>query len=91
MVIEPRYLTIGETPNDFLNRVNIIAAFAVLTRPDRARLWVDASAVSNVIAPQPGEYDPRVKSLIGVGPKPMGVIEDPQTAIAALRDKGAKL
>lgn len=84
-------LMIAETVQGFLQRLNIAASFAQLTRPDGRPVWISGAAVSMLRAPSAGEYAPAVKTVISAGPLTQGVKEPPANAIAALNAHGASL
>jgi len=84
-------VNINETVSGFLERLDITAKFAKLTRPNSSSIWICGSAVTSIRATLPGEYDPRAKSVVNVGSLTQAVCQDTDTAIAAVNAHGGKL
>jgi soluble lytic murein transglycosylase-like protein len=62
-----------------------------LTRPNGASLKIDASKVTAVRAALPGEYAGSVKSVVTIGSRHQGVLEDVILATAAIRAIGGTI
>jgi len=60
------------------------------TRPDGAAIWIDSGAVVSVRAALPGEYAPRVHTVIAVGRMRQGVCESLSRARAILHMPGGR-
>jgi soluble lytic murein transglycosylase-like protein len=58
---------------------------ATLTRPNGTSIAVDAETVTSIRAALPNEYVPGVRSVVAMGNKEQGVIEDLQTVAAELK------
>jgi hypothetical protein len=59
-----------------------------LTRPDGSAVTLDASKVSAVRVPLPGEYDPSVHAVISMGRLNQAVREDAVLVTQRLRQHG---
>jgi len=60
------------------------------TRPDGAPVWIDSGAIVSVRAALPGEYAPRVHTVIAVGRMRQGVCESLSRARAILHMRGER-
>jgi hypothetical protein len=60
------------------------------TRPDGTPVWIDSGAVVSVRAALPGEYAPRVHTVIMVGRMRQGVCESLARAKAILHMRGER-
>ncbi len=68
-----------------------IDPIATLTRPNGLSVAIEAATVNAIRASFPGEYAPGVQTVLSMGNRRQGVIEDLATAAAALRQHGSKV
>jgi hypothetical protein len=89
--IPPTMLAITETVQGFLQRLQIAADFARLTRPNGWPVWIRGSSVSSLRPPAPGEHSAAVKAIISTASVTQAVRETPAEATAALNAHGGRL
>ena|SRR5215470_13685072 len=89
--IPPIMLMIDETVQDFMQRLQIEAHFARLTRPNGWPVWIRASSVSAIRSPVPGEYPAAVKTVISTDSLTQAVRETLAEATDALNARGGEL
>ena len=80
----PDVMQIQGKPEEFLASLGLAPRFCSLTRPDGSQLWLRGSAVAYLMPSLPGENEPPVKSIVGIGASEHGVTEDMATAKAAI-------
>jgi hypothetical protein len=61
------------------------------TRPDGAQVDIDAATVTSVRVPIPDEYAPGVRTVLSIGLRRQGVVEDPDKVMAMLKSHGARI
>jgi len=83
-------LRIREPVQDLMQRLGIEDSFALLTRPNGSRTWINASSVSSLREPAAGEY-PGARTVISLGSMEQSVAETLAEAIAALNARDAQL
>lgn len=64
---------------------------ATLTRPDGSSITIDAETVTSIRAALPNEYVPGVQTVLAMGNKHQGVVEDPETVTSALKGHSGAL
>jgi hypothetical protein len=84
-------LRIAEPIDVFLNRLGILQAFAKLTRPDGAAVWIRGTAVLSIDAPFEGEYIEGVKTVITTVAVTQGVAEPPDEVQTLIDARGGVL
>ena len=63
----PQGLTVSESTAALVQRLNLAASLAKLTRPDGTPIWINGKSVSVARQPSPGEYEAQVHSVIFAG------------------------
>lgn len=61
------------------------------TRPDGVQVEIDAAAVTSILVPIPDEYAPGVRTVLSMGLRRQGVLEDPGQVAAELKRHGARI
>ena len=61
------------------------------TRPDGAQVDIDAATVTSIRVPIPDEYAPGVRTVLSMGLRRQGVLEDPDKVMALLKGHGARI
>jgi hypothetical protein len=61
------------------------------TRPDGVEVDVDAATVTSIRVPIPDEYAPGVRTVLSMGLRRQGVLEDPEKVRAMLESHGARI
>jgi hypothetical protein len=89
--LSPGIVKVSETVDGFLGRLGIAGKFVKLTRPNGSPVWINASAVSLLRAPLPGEYPPNAKSVIKVESFTQAVTQDPAIVKAAIEASGGHI
>ena len=67
------------------------SAMVSFTRPDGVQVEIDASAVTSIRVPIQDEYAPGVRTVLSMGLRRQGVLEDPEKVAALLRGHGARI
>jgi hypothetical protein len=62
-----------------------------LMRPDGVQVRIDAATVTSIRVPIPDEYAPGVRTVLSMGLRRQGVLEDPEKVMAMLRSHGARI
>lgn len=63
----PEGLTVSESTAALVQRLNLAASLAKLTRPDGSPIWINGKSISVARQPAPGEYAAQVHSVIFAG------------------------
>ena len=74
-----------KTPAPQSNQSEPAKVVATLTRPDGSSITIDGDSVNSIRAPLANEYTPSVRSVIAMGERRQGVLEDLATVAAALK------
>ena len=73
-------LEIGETPQEFMTRVDIQNNIAQLTRSTGRPIWINGNAVATLSEPLPDSYVDGVQTVIEIGSMRLGVAESLEDA-----------
>jgi hypothetical protein len=89
--LAPEGLTVGESTDALIRRLNLAASLASLTRPDGSPVWINGKSVSVARQPAPMEYGAEVRSVAFAGALKQAVREALDDLRPAINRAGGNL
>ena len=87
----PKGLTVGESTDALVQRLNLASLLAKLTRPDGSPVWINGKSVSVARQPAPLEYAAEVHAVIFAGALEQAVRETLDEVRRAINRVGGNL